>query len=190
MNQRDEWSDFVDRLMAEAQRRPSSARDASGDMVWSELLRRLGHVARLFVDPQDVDDVVQTVALRLLTVDALSRMRAARSPAGYAFMMVRNASIDLIRRRSHHAGSVVEVRDTPDPTPIQDELLQLRVQQDELTAVLDRLPDADQLLLRLRFWEELSIAQIAARFGMPYSAVAVRMFRLLRRLRAQLLQRP
>lgn len=188
MNRHDEWSDLVDRLMDEVQHRPLPARGASGDTAWSDLLGRFGRMARLFVDAQDVDDVVQAVALKLQTVDALSRMRAARSPEGYAFMMIRNASIDLIRRRSHQPISFIEGYDTPDPTPIQDQVLERRVLQDELTAVLDRLSDSDRLLLTLRFWEELSIAEIAERFGMPYSTVAVRMFRLLRRLRAQLNQ--
>ena len=189
MSRHDEWTDLVDRLVEEVQSRPSSARGTSGDTAWSDLLGRLGRMARLFVDAQDVDDVVQAVALKLQIIDAISRMRAARSPEGYAFMMIRNASIDLMRRRAHQPVSLIEGHDTLDPTPMQDQVLERRLRQDELTAVLDGLSDSDRLLLTLRFWEELSIAEIAERFGMPYSSVAVRMFRLLRRLRAQLEQK-
>jgi RNA polymerase sigma-70 factor (ECF subfamily) len=144
-------------------------------------------MARLLVNAEHVDDVTQAVALKLQSVDTLSRMRAARSPEGYAFMMVRNAGIDFQRRHPHQPISLLtDGDDAADPAPGQDEVLEQRVRSGALKAVLDDLADSEQLLLRLRFWDNLSIAEIAARLEMPYSTVAVRMFRLLRRLRSRL----
>jgi RNA polymerase sigma-70 factor (ECF subfamily) len=187
MKRQDDWSSLVDRLLAEVRGRPASPQRPSEDTAWSDLRGRLHRMARLLVDDENVDDVVQAVALKLQTADALARMRAARSPEGYAFVMVRHAAIDLERRRSHESGSLsLDSHDAPDPAPAQDLVLERRLRQDQLKLALDGLADSDRLLVRLRFWENLSIAQIAARLGMPYSTVAVRMFRLLRRLRSRL----
>lgn len=144
----------------------------------------------MFVDPEEIEDVVQTVALKLLDSSALARIRAARSPKGYAIMMIRNAAIDIGRRHAREpqglpAGSF----DPSDQASMPDQILELETRREEVEQLLAGLSDAELLLLRLRFWENLSFGEIAQRMGMPYSTVAVRMFRLLRRLRSQL-ERP
>lgn len=181
-----DWSALVERLLAEVKRRPALG-SPSEDSAWEDLRGRLLRMARLLVDAEHVDDVVQAVALKLQSVDALSRMRAARSPEGYAFMMVRNAGIDLDRRRWRAPVALPEAGgDAADTAPGQHELLEQRVRGEELEGILADLSDSERLLLHLRFWENLSIAEIAARLEIPYSTVAVRMFRLLRRLRPRL----
>jgi RNA polymerase sigma-70 factor (ECF subfamily) len=114
-------------------------------------------------------------------------MLASRSPEGYAFMMIRNAGIDLERRRSREPVEPLDPgNNTADTAPNQDDVLEERVRSEELHGILAELADSEQLLLRLRFWDNLSIAEIAARLDVPYSTVAVRMFRLLRRLRSRM----
>jgi RNA polymerase sigma factor (sigma-70 family) len=180
MNEPDDWYDLLDRL-AERQRQHSS------DEAWAEFLRRLWRMARLFVDRDQIDDLVQLVALKIISGDTLVRMRAARSPEGYAFIMVRNASVDLERRLSRERlhtqiGTLV----IPDPAPTQEQVMQQDLQQTELQAALEELSDSERVLVVLRFWENLSIAEIAKRLEVPYSTVAMRMFRLLGRLRSRL----
>jgi RNA polymerase sigma-70 factor (ECF subfamily) len=53
----------------------------------------------------------------------------------------------------------------------------------ELLAVL---PDHERELLRLRFYEELSQTEIAARLDLPLGTVKARMVRALRKLREHL----
>ncbi len=187
MNPPDDWAGLVDRLLAEVRSRRAASERSSEDPAWSDLRNRLHRIARLLVDRETVDDLVQAVALKLQTVETLSRMRAARSPEGYAFVMMKNASIDLERQRSREsASSEIVSHDAPDPAPMQDQVLERRTRRYQVRAILDEMPDSDRLLLTLRFWENLTIAEIALRLEMPYSTVAVRMFRLLRRLRSQL----
>jgi RNA polymerase sigma-70 factor (ECF subfamily) len=139
-------------------------------------------MARLLAAPDDTDDVVQTVLLKLQSPDALRRMRASGSPGGYATVMVRNAAVDAIRRRATAAPQ----GEPPTTFEAPDEALDARARQAAVVDLLDSLAASDRLLLRLRFWEDLSIADIAGRLGMPYSTIAVRLFRLLRRLRSQM----
>lgn len=177
--------ELVERLLADLQSRQAEGR--AQNPAWAELRRRLTEIARLFIEPEDIDDVVQTVALKLFDATTLKRMRAVRSPKGYAVMMVRNAAIDLGRSRARQpvqlpAGNF----DLVDLAPLPDQILERETRREDVERLLDGLSDAEMLLLHLRFWENLSFGDVAQRLGLPYSTVAVRMFRLLRRLRSKL----
>jgi RNA polymerase sigma factor (sigma-70 family) len=159
---------------------------AAGERAWKTLRRQTEEAARLYVSRDDLDDVVQNVLVKLLSPDARRRLRAARAPARYLTVMVRNAATDLIRRRAARV---------PDPDRLEasrteGDLLIQRLDAEQRAAALRQaiasLSDAERLLLRLRFWDDLSIAEIAGRLGMRYSAVAVRLFRAQRRLRSAL----
>ena len=52
--------------------------------------------------------------------------------------------------------------------------------------VLESLSDNDRELLQMRFWRNMTIAEIAGQTGLSYSATAVRLFRILHRLRDRL----
>jgi len=52
--------------------------------------------------------------------------------------------------------------------------------------VLQSVGDSDRELLQMRFWRNMTIAEIANETGMSYSTTAVRLFRILHRLRDQL----
>lgn len=183
MTDRDSWLDLVDRLSLG---RMDLGVGTSTDSAWAELIERLVGIATLFVDRQHVDDVVQTVALKLIHKDGLARMRAARTPQGYAFMMVRNAAVDFERQLARERNNIpVEDRTFLDPGPSQHQLVEKEIERAEVKKLLEELSESERLLLVLRFWENLSIGQIAERLEMPYSTVAVRMFRLLRRLRSR-----
>ncbi|MFG2053650.1 RNA polymerase sigma factor [Micromonospora sp. NPDC048930] len=60
----------------------------------------------------------------------------------------------------------------------------------DLRRALRALPEADQEILRLVGWEDLSVADAAAALGCTRSAAAVRLFRARRRLRSALATRP
>jgi RNA polymerase sigma-70 factor (ECF subfamily) len=70
------------------------------------------------------------------------------------------------------------------------------IEPDAMAPVLDlhralrELPEADQEILRLVGWEDLSVADAAAALGCTRSAAAVRLFRARRRLRSALAARP
>lgn len=180
MSASEDWASLVAELESELRSRPAEARPANLG-AWADLRRHLRRMARLLAAPDDADDVVQTVLLKLQSPEALQRMRASRSPEGYATVMVRNAAIDAVRRRA-----TAVAKDEPPVFEGADEALDTQAQRAAVVDMLDSLAASDRLLLRLRFWEDLSIADIARRLGMPYSTVAVRLFRLLRRLRSHM----
>ena len=181
----DDWAELISRLELEVLQRTSvpPTRERVNN-PWAEMRVRLHNVARALVPPADAEDVVQTVLLHLQIPETFRRLKASRSPRGYAAVMVRNAIVDLARRRSRslreeHKWAEVGIVE-PD-----EELYALR-RSATVAEMLEELAESERELLRLRFWEGVSMAEIARRLDLPYSTVAVRMFRLLRRLRERL----
>lgn len=154
---------------------------------WSELLDRARRTAAVLLSRYgvwtiDADDVAQDVVMRLYSAPALRRLRASGSVDGYLFVMIRNRVFDEIRRnrvrwRESAEGEYAE--DSGDG----DLSLDQRIALEE---VLDELSPDEHTLIRLRFWEDRSIGDIAAELGLSYSAASVRIFRLLRKLRERL----
>ena len=100
--------------------------------------------------------------------------------------MIRNAANDLSRRERVERTSLGRLQ----LEALLEAAEHVAEKQDERIAALRKelllLRPADRTLLRLRFWKKLSFAQIAEELQVPYSTVAVRMFRLLRVLRERL----
>lgn len=150
-----------------------------------EQLRGYLHATALRVSSRDdAEDAVQTVLLKLQAPEALRRLRSSRSPAGYLVMMLRNASVDLSRGRREQRDDGREA-DLPDDTPSPVDLVSQADRERDLRRILATLSQSDRELIRLRYFDELSIAEIARRRRMNYSAVAVRLFRIVMRLKNQ-----
>lgn len=174
------WSDLVARL-----------RDEHGTRVgadaWAEALRRVQRIAsgvlrqRAGLRPDDRDDIVQRVMLRLQSRDLLDRLAGLRSPEGYVVVMVRNLANDAARRHRAERATLAQIGRAPPTEPALFDSI------DDPTAAVEpalhELNADDRTLVRMRFWENMTIGEIAAARGVSYSAVAVRLFRLLRRLR-------
>ena len=107
----------------------------------------------------DIQDLVHDVLLKLQSIDAMRRIRAAHSVEGYLFVVLRNAANDVIRRRKSAK----------------------LVQGD----ILGSLEEADLQLFQMRFSQNMSIADIAIHTDTSYSIVAAKLFRMLYRLRLQ-----
>jgi DNA-directed RNA polymerase specialized sigma24 family protein len=109
---------------------------------------------------QDIEDLIHDVLLKLQSVAAIRRLRAARSVDGYLFVILRNAANDLIRRRKSEKlieGDIIEFID-----------------------------EVDRQVFEMRFRRNMSVAEIASDTYTSYSAVAAKLFKTLSRLRLQL----
>ena len=129
-------------------------------------------VRRLF--PQDSDDVVQDVMLKL--VQSLPRMRDERVEATRAFVSrtVRSVCIDEWRRRAQRprAAGLAHV-DVPDPAaaaPVQSAIgMESRA---SVRRAWDSLPERERTILKLRFDEGLGFREIGEILGVPQGSVA------------------
>jgi RNA polymerase sigma-70 factor (ECF subfamily) len=141
--------------------------------IWSYCYRRL--------PADDVQDAVADVFLH-------AWRRIDRAPAGpdevlwlygIARNVVRNTRrSDVRRRRLWSKARATSVPESDDPA-VQ---VVRRAEDEELLAAVDRLDPLARELLRLRTWEELSLAEIATVTGMSTRAVESRLARTRKRL--------
>jgi RNA polymerase sigma factor (sigma-70 family) len=132
--------------------------------------RSLVRMARLFVDDRDAaEDIVQEAFLRLAR--HAGRIDAAERAPAYLRSIVLNLARDHNRRGlvslRHYATKGREV-------DVQDDAADLLVRSEDHQRVLDavrRLPGRQRDCITLRYFEELSIEQIATTLGVSVNSV-------------------
>jgi len=148
--------------------------DRFGRITFGFLLKTVG-------DRGSAEDVQQQVFLEVWRrADRFDPERG--SLLTWVMTIARSRAIDHLRRRvpepvdPEKAASAAETPGGPSEVDEMAERWRLR-------GLLDRLPDAESVMLRLRFYDELTQSEIAAREGIPLGTVKTRMFNGLRRLR-------
>lgn len=191
MTSQPNWAVLVPRLEADLQaREPPQFTSHLDDVAWETAAQLLRSRARVLMfshsglRQEDVEDIVQNVLVKLQSIVTMRRLRAAGSAEGYIVVMLRNAANDLVRRRQREKALLSTLGDelAIEPASEPDYVLQTE-EASVLTKALESLTEADRALLKMRFWRNMSIADMAAENGMSYSATAVRLFRILHRLR-------
>jgi RNA polymerase sigma-70 factor (ECF subfamily) len=150
---------------------------------WAKLRSRCLREARRLLPGTEAEEAVQEALVR-----AWTRRHACRTPEAplpWMLEITRNESRRLLQRRARR------LHPTPvDPLPCEPE-----AEDDALTGTttrvtveqaLARLEDADRRVLRLRYADDLTQAEVARRLGVPEGTVKVRLHRARGRLRTLL----
>jgi RNA polymerase sigma-70 factor, ECF subfamily len=164
--------------------------------LYRVVVRRLGSSLRGRMDPSDVVQEAQ--------IDAINRLAEyfERRPMPFRAWLLRTAAQRLLKLRRHATAARRDVgreRPLPEgdssgasrsiaavgPTPSQQ--LAARDLASRLHTVLDRLPEADRAILRMRALDGLSYEEAGARLEIDPAAARKRYGRALLRLRALLL---
>jgi RNA polymerase sigma-70 factor (sigma-E family) len=141
---------------------------------WPTLVR-LGY--GLTGDRYLAEDLAQTALARIH--DSWSRVRRAEDPDAYARRVLINVNHSRQRKRriSEQTGEQVPDVAVPDPSALID-------QRSVLVAALMQLPTRQRAVIVLRYWDDLTEAQIADILGCSTGAVKSHASRALARLRA------
>jgi RNA polymerase sigma-70 factor (ECF subfamily) len=132
----------------------------------------------LLVDPHEARDAVQEAAVRAWR--SLGRLREPRLARTWFLAIVANQCRSTMRRRWWKLG-----RNPLNEAPVDAKGDDVEQSVDIQRGML-RLSPEDRAILHLRFYQDLSLEEIAAVFGISRSAAKVRIFRAARRLRPQL----
>lgn len=132
----------------------------------------------------DAEDAVQTATLNgFKRLDALNDERAIVS---WMAMIVRNAALDIVRKRKRTAGGTgaADAEEVQIAADTPDERYQMDEDQREIvfSAVAD-LPESQAAVITLRHVEGLEIAELADRLGITANNARVRLFRAYEKLR-------
>ncbi len=148
------------------------------DAVWSYCYRRVGR-----------DEVADTVAeVFLVAWRRIDQVPSSNEETllwlyGVARNVVRNVT-RTTQRRLRLRAKLASLREPDAAAP--DTQLVRRAEDQELLAAVAQLKPSEQELLRLRTWEELSLAEVAAVAGLSVRSVESRLARVRKRLAAQL----
>ena len=131
---------------------------------------------------EDAADVVQESLRTLLHGGTFDSARGRKQ--AFFMKVVRNRSLDLIRRRKPHDADLVENLSDRSRTP--DRAVELRELDGLLRRQLDELPEDHKEILLLRDFHDLSYAEIAEVMEVPQGTVMSRLHRARSGLRARM----
>ncbi len=153
--------------------------DRHAGLVYSLALKTLG-------SPQEAEDLTQDIFLNLTRSTAYDPRRG--SIRTFLAILTRSRALDRIRSRNtahslltrFQPGSSAETSQTPLEEMFQNERSQ------EVQTALTQLPESEQQILRMAYYDGLSQSEIAEQLSMPLGTVKTKTRRSLLRLRQTL----
>jgi RNA polymerase sigma-70 factor (ECF subfamily) len=135
---------------------------------------------RILRDREDAEEAVQEAFIRAWRNQG--SCRTPSTPLPWLLQITRNEALRLAERRSRRQASEVP-EEEPDRIVASDNGLDRMLDTVATQQVLDVLNPDEQTLIRLRYVEDLTQGQVAARLGVPEGTVKVRLHRARARLR-------
>jgi RNA polymerase sigma-70 factor, ECF subfamily len=131
---------------------------------------------RLLGNGADAEDAAQETFVRAYT--RLNTYQPGSRFGSWLLSITSHWCIDFLRRRRAVSLDEMEVRPVADTISDHPESLALQSERrDEVQRWLNCLPDPYRSVLVLRYWHELSYAEISESTGLPISTIRMRLFR-------------
>lgn len=143
---------------------------------------------RMLNSSGDAEDAAQEAFLRVYT--QLHTYQAERKFSTWLFSIASHLCIDMLRRRRYPAlplDTVALWKQSNDPQP--EDAAVGEENSAEVRALLRQLPEKYRLVVVLRYWQDLSYAEIAQATDLSESAVKTQLHRARRMLAEQMMQR-
>jgi RNA polymerase sigma-70 factor (sigma-E family) len=136
----------------------------------------------LTADPHQAEDLLQTTLAKVYV--AWNRLRDPAAAEAYARRTMVRSHASWWRRRSAHERPT---GDADHDTPARGaDAFDAVVERDLMWSTLSRLPRQQQVVVALRFYEDLSVAEVARLMGVSVGAVKTHTSRALASLRVSL----
>jgi RNA polymerase sigma-70 factor, ECF subfamily len=130
----------------------------------------------------EAEEAVQEALIRAWT--RRSACRTPEAPLPWLLEITRNEARRLLERSRRARRAQMEAE--PAEPELEDDALRGATTRVTVEEALARLADADRRVLRLRYADDLTQAEVARRLGVPEGTVKVRLHRARRRLRTLL----
>jgi RNA polymerase sigma-70 factor (ECF subfamily) len=122
----------------------------------------------------DAEDVVQEGAFKAIRANA--KLRKVEQVDTWLYRIMVNEAYALLRRQNKN----LPLAD------VKEEGILDSYQDIDLITAIDSLPETEAAIIRLRFFEDLPLAQIAEILELPLSTVKSKLYRSLKALRIEL----
>lgn len=133
-------------------------------------------IARNFTsDNADIGDIISESCVALIKhIDSLRDMEE-KPLRSYVAVTTKSKAIDLCRKKQREQAKIKPLTDdvieqTPDPLVIEQKI-SLQSEIDSVKQALQALPEKERETLRMRFFEEMEVHQIAEVMGITENAV-------------------
>lgn len=150
---------------------------------WAGLRSRCLQEARRLLPRVDAEEAVQEALVRAWT--RRDACRTPEAPLPWILQITRNEARRLLERRAQRLTVAPIEPASPEPE-VEDDALTGTTTRVTVEQALARLGDSDRRVLRLRYADDLTQAEVARRLGVPEGTVKVRLHRARGRLRALL----
>jgi len=163
-------------------RAPTSEAEAFGALVEEHQVAVYNLCYRMLGDPDLAEDAAQETFLRgFRSRHGLDPARPART---WLLSIAAHHCIDVLRRRARLAWLPLEDRPLPEPGPGPEESLERSEADSDLQRRLRRLGPEERAVIALRYWQNLSVEEIATVTSSSANAVRTRLYRARRTLAA------
>jgi RNA polymerase sigma-70 factor, ECF subfamily len=161
---------------------------AFNEIVLAYRRRILGTVSRLIGRPDDVEDVAQEVFVRLY--QSLAQLRTPLVFETWLYRLTVNSAYDYLRRAKRRRESrmsdlsdqQVSAADAVAGSKQENEDRQKSDLREFVSSLFSHVSEEDQLLLKLKEVEGLSLKELEQIYGVNESALKVRLFRARQRV--------
>ena len=148
---------------------------------WDSARRRcLREARRILRDREDAEEAVQEALFRAWRNEA--KCRTPNTPLPWLVQITRNEALRLAERRQRRLASEVH-EETPERINSNDNGVERMLEAVATEQALSVLRPDERTLIHLRYVEDLTQGQVAARLGVPEGTVKVRLHRARARLR-------
>ena len=135
--------------------------------------------------PEMAEEVVQETMVNVWRKSA--QFDPARASAStWIFTIARNLRIDMLRKENRPAPDLDDPALVPDPEPAAHDAIAREQEADRLKSAVAALPQEQQEVLELAFFQEKAHPQVAEELGIPLGTVKSRIRLAFRRIRSEL----
>jgi len=164
--------------------------NAAFDKLVTRYQRRVYAIAyRMTRNREDALDIAQEVFLRAHR--GIERWRPVRGFKHWLYRIATNMTIDVLRKRRRRAAVIVESEDfsmdrgVAAPSVGRDPVRSIAIEEmgEQISAAIETLPQRQRAVLVLRYYEDMSIKEIASAVGCTEGTVKTHLFRATGKLR-------
>ncbi len=138
------------------------------DAIYRLLVQRLGGTG-------DADDLLQETFIKVFI--NLHRYRPDYTFGQWVYTIARNTFVDFVRRRQEELSIDERFTSPASPMPTPEESVINLQKRSEIERCLERLAPRYRRLIVMRFFEEYSYEEIAAKLAMPLGTVKTQIHR-------------
>jgi RNA polymerase sigma-70 factor (ECF subfamily) len=141
---------------------------------------------RILVSETEAEDATQEVIIKLWQMDDAKR-KSFKSVEAYSITMAKNYCLDRLKSKQAQLLSLDEKITVPKTLSLQKKI-EIADDLDQVSKLIDRLPEKERMIIQLREIEQYGFDEIAEILELPEGTIRVYLSRIRKKLRKQFVE--